>query len=75
MSKVVIGSTLKSIKKTNYSVKVLAGKLFDVLVKELSNDSDSTCHYWEIKCFYLELEVDENDMVRVALGQKYSLHG
>lgn len=59
--------------QNDYSVKsAFAGKLFDVLVKEGSLVTTQTplAIIGKANAFVLELEVDENDMVRVALGQK-----
>jgi HlyD family secretion protein len=59
--------------QSDYSVKsAFAGKLFDVLVKEGSLVTPQTplAIIGKSNTFILELEVDENDMVRVALGQK-----
>lgn len=59
--------------QSDYSVKsAFSGQLFDVLVKEGSLVTTQTplAIIGKANAFVLELEVDENDMVRVALGQK-----
>lgn len=59
--------------QSDYSVKsAFSGQLFDVLVKEGSLVSTQTplAIIGKANAFVLELEVDENDMVQVALGQK-----
>ncbi|EIA08007.1 efflux RND transporter periplasmic adaptor subunit [Flavobacterium frigoris] len=59
--------------QSDYSVKsAFTGQLFDVLVKEGSLVTTQTplAIIGKSNTFVLELEVDENDMVRVALGQK-----
>lgn len=59
--------------QSDYSVKsAFAGQLFDVLVKEgtLVTTQTPLAIIGKSNAFILELEVDENDMVRVALGQK-----
>jgi HlyD family secretion protein len=59
--------------QSDYSVKsAFAGQLFDVLVKEGSLVTTQTplAIIGKSNAFILKLEVDENDMVRVALGQK-----
>ncbi|MGO4818727.1 efflux RND transporter periplasmic adaptor subunit [Flavobacterium sp. W22_SRS_FP1] len=59
--------------QNDYSVKsAFAGQLFDVLVKEGSLVTTQTplAIIGKSNAFVLELEVDENDMVQVALGQK-----
>ncbi len=49
-----------------------SGKLFDILVKDGSLITTQTplAIVGEMDSFLLELDVDENDMVRVAIGQK-----
>ncbi len=49
-----------------------SGRLFDILVKDGSLITTQTplAIVGEMNSFFLELEVDENDMVRVSLGQK-----
>ena len=49
-----------------------SGKLFDILVKDGSLITTQTplAIVGEMDSFLLELDVDENDMVRVAVGQK-----
>lgn len=66
---------LKTNQKTqnDYYVKsAFAGQLFDVLVKEgtLVTPQTPLAIIGKSNAFILELEVDENDMVRLALGQK-----
>jgi HlyD family secretion protein len=59
--------------QSDYSVKsAFAGQLFDVLVKEgtLVTTQTPLAIIGKSSAFILELEVDENDMVRVSLGQK-----
>ncbi len=59
--------------QNDYNVKsAFAGQLFDVLVKEgtLVTTQTPLAIIGKANAFVLELEVDENDMVRVALGQK-----
>lgn len=59
--------------QSDYSVKsAFAGQLFDVLVKEgtLVTTQTPLAIIGKSNAFILELEVDENDMVRVDLGQK-----
>lgn len=59
--------------QSDYSVKsAFSGQLFDVLVKEgtLVTSQTPLAIIGKADAFVLELEVDENDMVRVALGQK-----
>jgi HlyD family secretion protein len=57
----------------DYSIKsALAGQLYDVLVDEgtLITPQTPLAVIGKANSFLLELEVDENDMVRVAIGQK-----
>jgi HlyD family secretion protein len=59
--------------QSDYSVKsAFAGQLFDVLVKEgtLVTTQTPLAIIGKSNAFILEMEVDENDMVQVALGQK-----
>jgi HlyD family secretion protein len=59
--------------QSDFSVKsAFSGKLFDVLVKEgtLITPQTPLAIIGKADSFLLELEVDENDMVRVTLGQK-----
>jgi HlyD family secretion protein len=59
--------------QNDYSVKsAFTGQLFDVLVKEGTFISTLTplAIIGKSNAFVLELEVDENDMVQVAIGQK-----
>lgn len=59
--------------QSDFSVKsAFSGELFDVLVKEgtLITPQTPLAIIGKANSFLLELEVDENDMVRVTLGQK-----
>lgn len=59
--------------QSDFTVKsVFSGQLFDVLVKEGTLISPQTplAVIGKANSFLLELEVDENDMVQVATGQK-----
>lgn len=59
--------------QSDFSVKsAFSGQLFDILVKEgtLITTQTPLAIIGESKSFLLELEVDENDMVLVNLGQK-----
>ena len=59
--------------QSDYSVKsAFSGQLFDVLVKEgtLITPQTPMAIIGQYDSFLLELEVDENDMVRVSIGQK-----
>ena len=59
--------------QSDFSVKsAISGELFDVLAKEGSLITPQTplAIIGKADSFLLELEVDENDMVRVTLGQK-----
>lgn len=59
--------------QSDYSVKsAFSGQLFDILVKEgtLITTQTPLAIIGASNSFLLELEVDENDMVRVRLGQK-----
>lgn len=59
--------------QSDFAVKsAISGELFDVLVKEgtLINPQTPLAVIGEKNAFLLELDVDENDMVRVKLGQK-----
>lgn len=59
--------------QSDFSVKsAFSGQLFDILVKEgtLITTQTPLAIIGESNSFLLELEVDENDMVRVAIGQK-----
>ena len=59
--------------QSDFSVKsAFSGKLFDVLVKEgtLVTPQTPLAIIGQENSFLLELEVDENDMVRVRTGQK-----
>ncbi len=59
--------------QSDFSVKsAFSGKLFDVLVKEgaLITPQTPLAIIGKANSFLLELEVDENDMVRVNIGQQ-----
>lgn len=59
--------------QSDYSIKsTYAGQIFDVLVKEGSLITPQTpmAVIGKANSFILELQVDENDMVQVALGQE-----
>ena len=59
--------------QSDFSVKsAFSGQLFDVLVKEgtLVTPQTPLAIIGQSDSFLLELEVDENDMVRVSMGQK-----
>lgn len=59
--------------QSDFAIKsAISGELFDVLVKEgtLINPQTPLAVIGEKNAFLLELDVDENDMVRVKLGQK-----
>jgi RND family efflux transporter MFP subunit len=59
--------------QSDFSVRSeFSGQLFDVLVKEgtLITTQTPLAIIGQADTFLLELEVDENDMVRVAVGQK-----
>ncbi|TBX70087.1 HlyD family efflux transporter periplasmic adaptor subunit [Flavobacterium silvisoli] len=59
--------------QSDFTVKsAINGELFDVLVKEgtLVNPQTPLAIIGEKNAYLLELDVDENDMVRVKLGQK-----
>jgi multidrug efflux pump subunit AcrA (membrane-fusion protein) len=59
--------------QSDFSIKsALAGQLYDILVDEgtLVTTQTPLAIIGKANSFVLELEVDENDMVRVALGQK-----
>ena len=59
--------------QSDFSVKsAFSGRLFDVLVKEgtLVTPQTPLAIIGQSDSFLLELEVDENDMVRVSTGQK-----
>ncbi len=59
--------------QSDFTVKsAISGELFDVLVKEgtLITPQMPLAIIGEKNAFLLELDVDENDMVRVKLGQK-----
>lgn len=59
--------------QSDFTIKsVFSGKLFDVLVKEgtLVTPQTPLAIIGQENSFLLELEVDENDMVRVRTGQK-----
>ncbi|MDI9258401.1 MULTISPECIES: efflux RND transporter periplasmic adaptor subunit [Flavobacterium] len=59
--------------QSDFTVKsAIGGELFDVLVKEgtLVNPQTPLAIIGEKNAYLLELDVDENDMVRVKLGQK-----
>jgi len=59
--------------QSDFKVKAaFSGQLFDVLVKEgtLINTQTPLAVIGKTAAFVLELEVDENDMVRINLGQK-----
>ena len=59
--------------QSDFNIKsALAGQLFDVLVDEgtLITPQTPLAIIGKANSFVLELEVDENDMVRVKLGQK-----
>ena len=59
--------------QSDYNIKsAFAGRLFDVLVKEGSLVTNQTplAIIGKSDSFLLELEVDENDMVRVTIGQR-----
>lgn len=58
--------------QNDFSIKsALKGKVFDVLVKEgtLITPQLPLAVLGDAQDFYLELEVDENDMVKIELGQ------
>ncbi|OCB78503.1 efflux RND transporter periplasmic adaptor subunit [Flavobacterium crassostreae] len=62
--------------QSDYNIKsAFAGRLFDVLVKEggLVTIQTPLAIIGKSDSFLLELEVDENDMARVAIGQKVVL--
>ncbi len=66
---------LKSTEKSqnDYNIKsAVSGKMYDVLVKEGSLVSPQTilAVIGEANTFLMELEVDENDMVQIKIGQK-----
>lgn len=59
--------------QSDFTVKsAFSGRLFDVLVKEgtLVTPQTPLAIIGESNSFVLELDVDENDMVRIELGQK-----
>lgn len=59
--------------QSDFNVKsAFSGELFDVLVKEgtLVNSQTPLAIIGKKNAYLLELDVDENDMVRVAVGQK-----
>lgn len=59
--------------QSDFIVKsAISGELFDILVKEgtLINPQTPLAVIGKKNAFLLELDVDENDMVRIALGQK-----
>lgn len=59
--------------QSDFTIKsAISGELFDVLVKEgtLINPQTPLAIIGEKNNYLLELDVDENDMVRVKLGQK-----
>lgn len=59
--------------QSDFNVKsAFSGELFDVLVKEgtLVNSQTPLAIIGKKNAYVLELDVDENDMVRVAVGQK-----
>lgn len=59
--------------QSDFTIKsAFSGQLFDVLVKEgtLVTTQTPLAIIGKANSFLLELEVDENDMVRVVLGQK-----
>ncbi|CAM2983414.1 efflux RND transporter periplasmic adaptor subunit [Flavobacterium frigoris] len=59
--------------QSDFSIKsAMAGRLYDVLVDEgtLITTQTPLAIIGKANSFVLELEVDENDMVRVVLGQK-----
>ncbi len=67
-------NTLQISKKalSDYEIRsAFSGKIFDILVKDGSLVTTQTplAIVGEMDSFLLELEVDENDMVRVAIGQ------
>ena len=58
---------------SDFEIKsAFSGRLFDILVKDGSLITAQTplAIVGEMNSFFLELEVDENDMVRVVIGQK-----
>ena len=58
---------------SDFEIKsAFSGRLFDILVKDGSLITTQTplAIVGEMNSFFLELEVDENDMVRVGIGQK-----
>lgn len=62
--------------QSDFTVKsAISGELFDVLVKEgtLINPQTPLAIIGEKNTYVLELDVDENDMVRVKLGQKLAV--
>lgn len=62
--------------QSDFIVKsAITGELFDVLVKEgtLINPQTPLAIIGEKNTYLLELDVDENDMVRVKLGQKLAV--
>jgi len=72
-SRNIVNLKLNQKSQSDYSVKsVFSGQLYDVLVKEgtLITTQTPLAIIGKLNTFILELEVDENDMVRVALGQK-----
>ncbi len=59
--------------QSDFTIKsFISGEVFDVLVKEgsLVNPQTSLAIIGKKNSYVLELDVDENDMVRVKLGQK-----
>lgn len=72
-SKNRINVRLSEKSQSDFTVKsAFSGQLFDVLVKEGALVSPQTplAVIGKANSFLLELEVDENDMVQVAVGQK-----
>ena len=64
---------ISKVSQNDYAVKsAISGQLFDVLIKEgtLVTPQTPLAIVGKAASFLLELEVDENDMVRVAMGQK-----
>lgn len=64
---------ISKINQNDFTVKsAFSGKLFDVLVREGAYITPQVplATIGKANAFLLELEVDENDMVRVVLGQK-----
>ena len=72
-SKNAINLQLNQKSQNDFSIKsAFSGQLFDVLVKEgsLVTPQIALAIIGQANSFLLELEVDENDMVRIQTGQK-----